>query len=144
MKLNRTFKMVLVFTLLLTGVHGCNQKAANTSGPPAGKTGNQWAIEDFAGSESRLALEGGPEFVLEGGPEFVRFCKGEGTCEIKGDVMEKYKEILGRYPVTNEGEYDHFAVVVRDGLIENGLLPAGDPDRYQYKIRMLVIHLTPQ
>lgn len=117
------------------GTTGCRQQdEPATIGPPTGKTGNEWTEDDFSDSKSALALEGGPEFV--------GVCKDAGTCELAGDVLEKFKEILKRYPVENDEEFDHFAVVVRTRLIENGLLPEGDPERYQYKISMLGMTLA--
>ena len=119
------------------GATGCRQEGEpGTVGPPAGKTGNEWTEDDFSGSKSALALEGGPEFVA--------FCKDAGTCELEGEVLEKFKEILKKYPVESDEEFDHFAVVVRTRLIENGLLPKGDPERYQYKVSMLGMTLAHQ
>ncbi len=92
--------------------------------------------EDFAGSDSKLAKEGGPEFVA--------FCKEAGSCTLEGPVLDKLKDILARHPAASDEEYDHFAVVVREGLIENGLLPEGDPERYQYQIGMLALTLGAQ
>jgi hypothetical protein len=99
---------------------------ASRVGPPTGKTGNQLTEDDFSGASSALACEGGPEFV--------EFCVSNGSYEIEGDVLEKFKAVLAKYPVEDDDEYDHFAVVVRDGLISHGLLPEGDPQRYQYKV----------
>lgn len=48
--------------------------------------------------------------------------------------MRKFKEILKKYPVERDEEYDHFAVVVRDGPIEAGLLPEGHAERYQNSV----------
>lgn len=115
-------------------------KRAKENGPSAGKTGNQWDQEDFQGHGAPLAVEGGPEFV--------EFCIQQGSCELDGNVLEKFKEIIKKYPISEDEDesdddydpQDHFAVVVRQGLIEAGLLPAGDPDRYQYKISMGFIH----
>jgi hypothetical protein len=116
---------------------GCSPSDDSDSiGPPTGKTGNEWTEADFADSDSALAKQGGPEFVA--------FCKEAGTCELDGEVFEKLKEVFGKYPVENREEFDHFAVVVRDGLIENGLLPEGDPERYQYKLESLAIALGVQ
>lgn len=106
---------------------------------PQGKTGDQWEEDDFAGRETPLAIDGGAEFV--------KFCIQQGTCELDGKVLEKFKEIIRKYPIPEEEDDDedydateHFAVVVRQGLIDAGLIPAGDPDRYQYKISMGFIH----
>ena len=117
-------------------------QAAHEVGPPTGKTGNEWDEDDFEGHETPLAVAGGPEFVA--------FCVQEGTCELDGAVLEKFKEIIQKYPVPEEDDddeldddydaHDHFAVVVRQGLISAGLLPAGDPDRYQYRLTMGFIH----
>jgi hypothetical protein len=98
---------------------------ANTIGPPTGKTGNQFTADDFP-NPSALAKQGGAEFA--------DFCASQGSCEIEGDVLDKFKAVLAKYPVSDDEEYDHFAVVVRDRLISHGLLPKGDPARYQYKI----------
>jgi hypothetical protein len=98
---------------------------SNAVGPPTGKTGNQFTEEDFAKSSPLAA---------KGGVEFADFCASQRSCEIDGDVLEKFKAVLAKYPVSDEEEYDHFAVVVRDRLIAHGLLPKGDPARYQYKI----------
>jgi hypothetical protein len=95
-------------------------------GSPTGKTGNQLTADDFAGSSSLLATKGGPEFA--------DYCVSQGSCEIQGAVLEKFRAVLATYPVADEEEYDHFAVVVRDRLIAHGLLAKGDPQRYQYKI----------
>ncbi len=119
------------------GTTGCQQqREPGTVGPPSGKTGNEWTEDDFSDSKSALALQGGPEFV--------DFCKQVGTCELTGDVLEKFKEILKKHPVESDEEFDHFAVVVRTRLVENGLLPEGDPDRYQYKVSMLGMTLASQ
>jgi hypothetical protein len=99
---------------------------AKEIGPPAGKTGDKWTPEDFRGLSSPLAAQGGPEFA--------DYCALQGSCEIDGDVLEKFKTVLAKYPITDDMEYDYFAVVVRDRLIKHGLLPAGDPQRYQYKV----------
>jgi hypothetical protein len=124
-------------TLLVVGglCIGC-AKPEGAIGPPIGKTGNQWTEADFAGSNSRLAKEGGPEFVA--------YCKEAGSCQLEGAVLDKFKEILAKYPVADSEEYDHFAVVVRQRLIEHGLLPQGDPERYQYSLSSLAIALGPQ
>ncbi len=102
---------------------------------PQGKTGDQWEEDDFVGRATPLAIDGGAEFV--------KFCVQQGTCELDGKVLEKFKEIIRKYPIPEEEDDDedydateHFAVVVRQGLIDAGLIPAGDPDRYQYKISM--------
>ncbi len=102
------------------------KEGASKVEPPTGKTGNQLTCNDFAASSSELAMKGGPEFA--------DFCASHGSCEIKAEVLEKFKAVLAKYPVTDEEEYDHFAVVVRDRLIAQGLLPKGDPERYQYKV----------
>lgn len=116
-------------------------RVANEVGPPTGKTGNEWTEDDFAGHETPLAVSGGPEFVA--------YCVQEGTCELNGNVLEKFKEIIKKYPLPEDEDeecdddydpHDHLAVVVRQGLIANGLIPAGDPERYQYKIAMGFIH----
>ncbi|MFO0921321.1 MAG: hypothetical protein U0905_02400 [Pirellulales bacterium] len=106
---------------------------------PQGKTGDQWEEDDFVGRATPLAIDGGAEFV--------KFCVQQGTCELDGKVLEKFKEIIRKYPIPEEEDDDedydateHFAVVVRQGLIDAGLIPAGDPDRYQYKISMAFIH----
>ena len=113
---------------------GCSKSDdAAAIDPPTGKTGNEWTEADFAGSDSRLAKEGGPEFVA--------FCKDAGSCKIEGAVLDKLKDVLAKYPVAGDEEYDHFSVVVREGLIEHGLLPQGDPERYQYQLSMLAIAL---
>lgn len=118
-------------------IGGCAQSDDPTAiGPPTGETGNEWTAEDFAGSDSKLAKEGGPEFVA--------FCKEAGSCKLEGPVLDKLKDVLARHPVADDEEYDHFAVVVREGLIENGLLPEGDPERYQYQISMLALTLGAQ
>jgi hypothetical protein len=101
-------------------------KDAEKVGPPTGKTGNQLTTDDFAESSSELAIKGGTEFA--------DFCISQGSCEIQGAVLEKFKAVLVTYPIADEEEYDHFAVVVRDRLIAHGLLAKGDPQRYQYKI----------
>jgi hypothetical protein len=122
--------------VLLAGVLGIGcAKPDGAIGPPTGKTGNQWTEEDFAGSNSRLAKEGGPEFVAA--------CQAAGSCQLEGAVLDKFQEILAKYPVADSEEYDHFAVVVRQRLIENGLLPQGDPERYQYSLTSLAIALGP-
>ena len=111
-------------------------------GPPTGKTGNESDESDFAGHDTPLAVSGAPEFVA--------FCVQQGTCELNGKVLDKFKEIMKKYPLPEEDDddeldddydaQDHFAVVVRQGLIAAGLIPPGDPDRYQYKIAMGFIH----
>lgn len=95
-------------------------------GPPTGKTGNLWTESDFSHLDSKLATIGGSEFAA--------FCIEQGNCDITGNVLVKFKEILKRFPVNDEEEYDFLGVVVRQRLIAAKLLPAGDPDRYQYKI----------
>lgn len=120
-------------TLLAIGICGCSDGSSEV-GPPTGKTGNQWEADDFADSSSKLALEGGPDFVA--------FCKDKGSCELKGPVLDKFKAVLAKYPVADSEEYDHFAVVIRDGLIESGLVEKGDPQRYQYKVSMMAIALS--
>ena len=132
-----SFLLMLALIVCAIIPFGCNSPDdANSVGPPTGKTGNEWTPEDFADVDSALAKEGGPEFVA--------FCKEAGTCKIDGEVMEKFKEILGKYPVKSDEEYDYFAVVVRDRMIEAGLIPAGDPERYQYKVSMMTIALGGQ
>jgi hypothetical protein len=109
---------------------------------PTGKTGNQWSQDDFGGHDTPL--------VTKGAPEFVAFCIEQGTCELQGNVVEKLQEIVKKYPLPSpddesDDDYDardHFAVVVRDGLIKAKLVPAGDPRRYQYQISMLFIALA--
>ena len=93
-------------------------------------TGTGKTAEDFANSNSKL--------VLKGGPEFVAFCKKEGTCKFSSSVLKKFKEILDKYPVADDKEFDHFAVVVRDGMIDSGLVAVGDPMRYQYLVGTMV------
>jgi hypothetical protein len=102
---------------------------AKEIGPPAGKTGNQWTPDDFAGLTSPLATQGGPEFA--------DYCAAQGACDLDGDVLEKFKGVLAKYSVADDMEYDYFAVVVRERLISHGLLPQGDPQRYQYKVAQL-------
>lgn len=108
-------------------------------------TGNEWTSEDFAGGNSPL--------VTIGANEFVAFCVSKGTCDLTGEVLEKFKEIIRQFPIEeddeeeddDDDEYDaqsHFAVVVRERLIDEGLLPKGDPNRYQYKITMGFIHFA--
>ena len=99
---------------------------ADRVGPPTGKTGNQLTESDFSESASALAIKGAAEFV--------DFCTSKGSCEIEGEVLEAFKAVLAKYPVTRDDEYEHFAVLVRDRLISCGLLPHDDPERYQYKI----------
>lgn len=117
--------------------------AASEFGMPTGSTGNEWDEGDFAGHDTPLAVAGGPEFV--------EFCVEQGTCEFDGAVLEKFKEIVNKYPISELDEddfdedydaQDHFAVIVRNGLIAAGLIPAGDPERYQYKISMAFIHFV--
>jgi hypothetical protein len=98
-------------------------------GPPTGKTGNAWSEDDFADSQAELALRGGPEFV--------EFCKSKGSCELSGETVGALQAILSKYPSTDSGDIDYFAVVVRERLIDAGLLPAGDPNRYQYSVAQL-------
>ena len=117
--------MLLISTCTLTG---CNTDGV---GPPTGKTGNQWTIDDFADSTSELALKGGPEFV--------EYCKENGKYELKGPVFEKFKEILAKYPAADPEEYDHFSVLIRQRLVEAGMIPKGDPERYQYQVAMMCI-----
>jgi hypothetical protein len=108
---------------------------------PTGKTGNQWNEDDFGGRETPL--------VSQGAAEFIAFCIQQGTCELKDTVLEKLQDVIKKYPVSesdddSDDEYDagdHFAVVVRQGLIKAKLIPEGDPARYQYQIRMLLIAL---
>ena len=95
-------------------------------GPPTGRTGNLWTEDDFSHLESKLATAGGNEFA--------DFCIEQGNCDITGDVLDKFKEILKRFPAADEEEYDYLGVVVRQRLIAANLLPDGDPERYQYKI----------
>jgi hypothetical protein len=116
---------------------GCQKSQdAAAVGPPAGATGNEWTEADFAGSDSRLAKEGGPEFVAA--------CEAAGSCKLEGPVLDKLNDILAKYPVAAPEEYDHFSVVVREGLIGKGLLPQGDPERYQYQLTMLAGTLAAQ
>lgn len=114
--------------------HWLGREAADAVGPPTGKTGNQWTEEDFSGSTSALALKGGPEFV--------EFCINAGTCGLEGEVLQTLQEILDRYPVSDSDDYDHFAVLVRTRLIKAGLLPEGDPQRYQYRVTHLAMALS--
>jgi len=95
-------------------------------GPPTGKTGNEWTENDFAGLESELARKGGQEFV--------DYCIEKGDCTIEGETSDKFREILAKYPANSEEEYDLLGVIVRTKLVEAGLLPANDPERYQYKV----------
>ena len=99
---------------------------ANKVGPPTGKTGNHRTEDDFSHLRSALAEQGGLEFA--------EFCKSKGTCELDGEILEGFKAVLSKYPIADDEEYDYFAVVVRDQLIAQALLPAGDPERYQYKV----------
>ncbi|MFH5802964.1 hypothetical protein [Alienimonas sp. DA493] len=95
-------------------------------GQPTEKTGNQWTEDDFSHLNSELATVGGNEFA--------DFCIAEGDCDIAGDVLDKFQEILKRIPTDDEEEYDFLGVVVRQRLISANLLPEGDPERYQYKV----------
>ncbi len=95
-------------------------------GPPTGKTGNEWTEDDFSHLQSELATVGGNEFA--------DFCISQGNSDIAGDVLDKSKEILKRFPTDDEEEYDFLGVVVRQRLLAAALLPTGDPERYQYKI----------
>ncbi len=95
-------------------------------GPPMGKTGNLWTESDFSHLDSKLATIGGNDFA--------DFCIEQGNYDIVGDVLVKFKEILKRFPVSDEEEYDFLGVVVRQRLVAAKLLPEGDPERYQYKI----------
>ena len=95
-------------------------------GPPTGKTGNERTEDDFSHLESELATVGGNEFA--------DFCIAKDNCDITGDVLDKFKEILKRFPTDDEEEYDFLGVVVRQRLVAANLLPDGDPERYQYKI----------
>ncbi len=95
-------------------------------GPPTGKTGNLWTEDDYSHLDSDLATVGGNEFA--------DFCVERGTCEITGEVLDKFKEILKRFPTEDEEEYDFLGVVVRQRLIAANLLPEGDPERYQYRV----------
>ena len=109
---------------------------------PTAKTGNQWTSNDFSSGTSPL--------VAIGSEEFVAFCISKGTCELTGEVLEKFKDIIRRFPIEDgdddsatDDDYDpqsHFCVVVRERLISAGLLPKGDPERYQYKMSMGFIH----
>jgi hypothetical protein len=108
---------------------------------PSGKTGNEWSNQDFSSGDSPL--------VKIGAPEFADFCISRKTCELTGDVLEKFKDIIRRFATDDEDDdsddedYDpqsHFAVLVRERLVEAGLLPKNDPDRYQYKLSMGFIH----
>ncbi len=83
---------------------------------PQGKTGDQWEEDDFVGRATPLAIDGGAEFV--------KFCVQQGTCELDGKVLEKFKEIIRKYPIPEEEDDDedydateHFAVVVRQGSL---------------------------
>jgi len=128
-------QIVLEFIRRLVGA-----KVADAIRLPTGKTGNQWVEGDFKGHDTALAVKGGPEFVA--------FCVQQGNCELDGKVLEKSREIIKKYPIPEEDEdceddydaQDHFAVVVREGLIKAGLIPAGDPNRFQYKISMGFTH----
>ena len=132
-----TIRLVTSLFLFAIAAMSCSKSQdAASVGPPEGTTGNEWTAADFAGSDSRLAREGGPEFV--------NHCKAAGSCKLEGDVLAKLQDILAKYPVADAQEYDHFSVVVRDGLIDNGLLPEGDPERYQYQLTMLASTLAAQ
>jgi hypothetical protein len=103
-----------------------------------GKTANTWTSEDFQAQES---------LILHGAPEFIQFCVTRGNCEFDQELIAKFQDIVSRYPlVESEGDeidpQEQFAVVVRDGLIDAGLIPNGDPMRYQYKLSMAFIHYT--
>lgn len=95
-------------------------------GPPSGKTGNLLTESDFSHLDSKLATVGGNEFAA--------FCIKQGNCDLTDNVLVKFKEILERFPATDEEEYDFLGVVVRQRLIAAKLLPEGDPKRYQYRI----------
>ncbi|MCC9604204.1 hypothetical protein LOC67_26925 [Stieleria sp. JC731] len=97
-------------------------------GPPTGKMGFQKTTDDYAHLDSRLATEGAIEFV--------DFCILKGDCQLEGETTEKFREVLAKYPASDDEEYDLLGVVVRDKLTSAGLLPIGDPERYQYKIAM--------
>jgi hypothetical protein len=109
----------------LKRIFGPSENAVDV-GPPTGKTGNLWTESDFSHLDSQLATVGGNEFAA--------FCIEQGNCDITGDVLVKFKEILKRFPVKDEEEYDFLGVVVRQRLVAAKLLPDGDPERYQYKI----------
>ena len=137
MAVNRTILASLGVFVVAASLIGCGKGKGDggpSIGPPAGKTGDQWTEEDFAGSTSKLAKEGGPEFV--------DYCKEVGSCKLEDQVLSKFKEILAKYPVKEPEEIDHFAVVVRQGLIKNGMLAQGDPERYQYKVSTLATALS--
>src|SRR5688572_4306480 len=107
---------------------GKNGNGDSTMGP-TGKTGNQLTENDFADSQAPLALRGGPEFV--------EFCKEKKTCELQGEIVEKLTAVVKQYPASDPRDVDHFAVVVRQRLIEAGLVPKDDPNRYQYQLAQL-------
>ncbi len=107
---------------------------------PTGKTGNQWTESDFAAGESTE--------VVSLASEFAQFCITKGSCDLNGEVLDKLVSVIRRFPATSDDddaddEYDpqsHFSVIVRDKLIAAGLVPKGDPNRYQYKLSMMFIH----
>lgn len=105
-------------------------KGGSVSGKPPAKTGNQQNEQDFNHLKSDLATKGGPAFA--------NHCIAQGNCELKGDILEKLKSVLKKYPVEDEDEYDFFAVVVRDRLIAEGLLEIDDPKRFQYQLVHLI------
>jgi len=94
--------MAMVAVVFGIGTMGCQQQSESAAvDAPTGKTGNEWTEDDFADSKSDLALKGGPEFV--------DVCKEAGNCELEGDILEKFKEILKKYPVKSERRIRSFS-----------------------------------
>jgi hypothetical protein len=101
-----------------------------------GKTANEWTSEDFQAQDP---------LILRGAPEFIQFCISRGNCEFDQELIAMFQEIVGKYSFieSDDDQIDppeQFAVFVRDGLIDAGLIPKGDPARYQYKLSMAFIH----
>ncbi len=67
-----------------------HQKMWSMSGRRRAKTGNLWTESDFSHLDSQLATVGGNEFAA--------FCIEQGNCEMTGNVLDKFKEILKRFP----------------------------------------------